>query len=1076
MAAYVPPHRANAPTGLGKPTTPPADGRPVSDLAAQFAERQQPFAGMMMYVKDKGGQKAVPKKDPRLTVPTKAPEPAPPPTPAPEKPKAPHQGKGPSVNVAALKTPREVVDVLRGCVTSLAQAKSRGTATTTLKALIAARPEDKYAEPYLMAAIPLMLPGFTTSKIGADATADAVRAFIRFSSAYAMKPLLEVLFQGLKDYKWQIQTGCLELLADLAAHAPQQMGRYLTDVIVKLSDHVQDTKVEVRTAALETFTTVCRKVITNGDIQPLMPILLNAYTDPIAGTQAVLDTLLATTFVSTVDTPTLALLCPILRRGMLERQSEWKRKSAVIINNMCRLVVDPRAAVQLLPILEPVLARNAGEVVFEAVRSTCQQALDTLTEVAGVAEANMTLDVTTATLRDLLVAGLKAAGVSDDDTGHFPEVFDYAAGVMHELLEFGVADVTMWRSALAPYLRVCLSKSDALEMSAKLQIQTAHWAIKLERQRKGEKEDLCNVDFSLAYGGKILLHNARLWLKRGHRYGLVGQNGVGKTTLMRSIANRQVESLPEHLNTVFVQSNIDVSHLETPVLEFVRGVAEIPDRSSEAILGMLDAVGFESTMHATPIASLSGGWRMRLALACAMLRRPDLLLLDEPTNHLDEGAVLWLTDYLRGLDHVTCIIVSHSPVFTNAVCTDIIHLIDQQLRRFAGSLNQFMEAHPETRIHFDLGASHLIYKFPPPGKLEGVKSRSKRILRLENCTFTYPGAPKPTLIDVTVHLTLGSRVAVTGPNGAGKTTLVKLLAGEEDPDCGEYYKHHNLRIAYVAQHTFHHLEEHLQSSPVAYFQSRFANGQDKELFFKKSFQLNASEDASVGKELGQVEKILGRRTRNKELEYEVKWVGRPENDNRYLTRAQLEKLGHLKLVQQADEKLALEAAGSDLKSLTTEEIQAHLNDFDLPQEFGTYGKIGGLSGGQKVKLVLAAAVWNCPHLLILDEPTNFLDKESLSAFAHALQAFGGGIIMISHDREFYSLVCPEVWEVADGRVHVQGDSGSEDTPLAIQRRKEEVILDSKELAGANVNAAKVGAAPTDFWGRPLSKKDLRKRK
>lgn len=388
----------------------------------------------------------------------------------------------------------------------------------------------------------------------------------------------------------------------------------------------------------------------------------------------------------------------------------------------------------------------------------------------------------------------------------------------------------------------------------------------------------------------------------------------------------------------------------------------------------------------------------------------------------------------------------------------------------------FVAAHPDTKFHFDLSASQLVYQFPPPGKLEGVKSRSRKILKLEHCTFTYDGAGKPTLENVNVSLTLGSRVAVIGPNGAGKSTLVKLLVGEEEPDSGEYYKHHNLRVAYVAQHSFHHLEEHLQGSPVSYFQSRFANGQDKELLLKKSLQLNAAEAALVGKEIGQVEKIIGRRTRHKELEYEVKWMGKPEKDNRYLTRAQLEKMGHLKLVQQADEKLSLEAAGSDLRPLTTEEIQVHLTDFGLPQEFGTYGKISGLSGGQKVKLVLAAALWNCPHILILDEPTNFLDKESLGAFAHALQGFGGGIIMISHDKEFYSLVCPEVWEVAGGRVYVEGESGHDDIPLAMQKRKEEVQLDSKEVAGANLNCTKVGVIPTDFWGRPLSKKDLRKRK
>merc|ERR1712194_894898 len=139
-------------------------------------------------------------------------------------------------------------------------------------------------------------------------------------------------------------------------------------------------------------------------------------------------------------------------------------------------------------------------------------------------------------------------------------------------------------------------------------------------------------------------------------------------------------------------------------------------------------------------------------------------------------------------------------------------------------------------------------------------------------------------------------------------------------------------------------------------------------------------------------------------------------------------------LRQTDEKIASKEAGLDLKLCTTSEIQTHLDDFGLVQEFGTYGKIRGLSGGQKVKLVLAAAMWNCPHLLVLDEPTNYLDREALGALSSALNKWGGAVLMISHNKEFYSSVCKEEWLCADGKVTVQGDSDEREMKAVAKKR------------------------------------------
>merc|ERR1711988_260062 len=140
----------------------------------------------------------------------------------------------------------------------------------------------------------------------------------------------------------------------------------------------------------------------------------------------------------------------------------------------------------------------------------------------------------------------------------------------------------------------------------------------------------------------------------------------------------------------------------------------------------------------------------------------------------------------------------------------------------------------------------------------------------------------------------------------------------------------------------------------------------------------------------------------------------------------------VKLMMQVDERIAFEASGIATKKLTQLNIQKHLDNFNLETQFGTYSKLSALSGGQKVKVVLGAAMWMEPHILILDEPTNFLDRDSLGALATAIKAYAGGCIIISHQREFYSALCPEVWSVADGKVAV---SGSEWMDAAEKARK-----------------------------------------
>lgn len=351
---------------------------------------------------------------------------------------------------------------------------------------------------------------------------------------------------------------------------------------------------------------------------------------------------------------------------------------------------------------------------------------------------------------------------------------------------------------------------------------------------------------------------------------------------------------------------------------------------------------------------------------------------------------------------------------------------------------------------------------------------------MANVDFRYPTSNVNQLTDVNLKMSLSSRVAVLGANGSGKTTLVKMIVGETQPtnlggSC-KFYVHTNLRVAYVAQHAFHHVEQHIENSPASYIQWRFKDGFDKEKLESEGFKMGPEELQAI-KDFN-LEAIWSRRMRAGKLEYEVKKVNIREKDNKYYSREELMSMGFEKLIKQTDEKIAAKDAGLDLRPTTTTEIQKHLDDFGLTQEFGTYGKIRGLSGGQKVKLVLAAAMWNCPHLLVLDEPTNYLDREALGALSAALNEWGGSVLMISHNKEFYSSVCKEEWIVADGKVEIQGVSSEREMKAVARKKKFEKELEGDEIldkVGGNMNANgdKYKDATTNFWGATVSKKEGR---
>ena len=547
---------------------------------------------------------------------------------------------------------------------------------------------------------------------------------------------------------------------------------------------------------------------------------------------------------------------------------------------------------------------------------------------------------------------------------------------------------------------------------------------------------------------------------------------------MRAIANGQLDGFPspDMLKTVYVAHELQAVDDDVCLLDLMANDPKFSGKiSREEIVQSLHSFGFTDIMLANPFSSLSGGWRMKLELARAMLQKADILLLDEPSNHLDVDNIKWLEDYLNSLTTVTSVIVSHDSSFLDNICTNIIHYEHRKLKVYRGNLSAFVEKVPEAKAYYELGATRFDFKFPEPGFLEGIKSKDKAIIKMKNCAFAYPGREKAVLQNINIQCALSSRIAVLGANGAGKSTMIKILTGELIPQIGDVWKHPNLRIAYVAQHAFHHIEKHLDKTPNQYIQWRYQYGEDKEMLTKEANQITEEEQAQMEKKIAidgdkrQFEKIMGRRKLKRDYEYEIKWIGLPYESNTWHPRDELVQWGFEKIIKRYDDREAA-LAGMYKRPLTAMEIEKHLKDLGLDPEFATHSRMRGLSGGQKVKVVLGAAVWNCPHIIVLDEPTNYLDRDSLGALAQAIREFEGGVVMISHNREFYSALCPERWVVAHGTLTLEGQ------PVQVPKSDVLQFKVQEEVKDAFGNVEKVKAPKKEKLSRKEQKAREKRRK
>ena len=520
-------------------------------------------------------------------------------------------------------------------------------------------------------------------------------------------------------------------------------------------------------------------------------------------------------------------------------------------------------------------------------------------------------------------------------------------------------------------------------------------------------------NLALRRGEQLLLSQVDLSLHAGCRVGVVGRNGCGKSSLFAIVqgelepdvgdlelsgrvriasVSQETPSLPDAAVDFVMAGDAPVwaavraerQAMEAGDYEAValahQHLAELQAYDAEARAGrLLHGLGFPANTHGKPVAEFSGGWRVRLNVARALMTPSDLLLLDEPTNHLDLDAVLWLESWLlryRG----TLLVISHDREFLDGVTNHTLHLHDGTARLYTGNYTAFERQRAEhlrlQQIAFEKEQAereHLqkfIARFKAKAsKAKQAQSRMKRLaklngteavraqhalhiafdappklphslIRLNHVVAGYrsaarrgdaehlPGEPNGAVGDVSIlhdvgfGLEAGDRVALLGPNGAGKTTLVRTLVGELPQLAGERLVHGDLRIGYFAQHTVESL------------------------------------------------------------------------------RAGATPMDHLR-------DIAPEA--------TTQDMRNFLGRWYFPGQ-RAFQDVDVFSGGERARLALALIAWRKPNVLLLDEPTNHLDLDMREALAEALADFDGAIVLVSHDRHLIGLVCDTFWRVADGRV------------------------------------------------------------
>lgn len=497
----------------------------------------------------------------------------------------------------------------------------------------------------------------------------------------------------------------------------------------------------------------------------------------------------------------------------------------------------------------------------------------------------------------------------------------------------------------------------------------------------------------LRRGQQLLLDNTSATINPGQKVGLVGKNGCGKSTLF-ALIKQQIGvdageiSVPKQWAMAWV--NQETPALAISALDYVlqgdREYQQLQQQLAHAnqindgqmlatVYGQLEAIdgwsiqaraasllhglGFNSQQHQLAVNTFSGGWRMRLNLAQALICRSDLLLLDEPTNHLDLDAIIWLEQWLKSYQG-TLLLISHDRDFLDPIVNKILHIDQQSIAEYSGNYSDFerqrvaklaqqqalYQQQQRRKAHLE---SYIDRFRAKASKAKQAQSRIKMLEKMEIISqahidnpfrFTFPPAerlPSPLLTmenvsigygeqtiiqQLKLNLVPGSRIGLLGQNGAGKSTLIKLLAGEITPLAGQLTLSKGVQLGYFAQHQLEYLQA--QSSPLQHLQ---------------------------------------------------------------------------RLAPQATEQA----------------LRDYLGGFAFRGD-KVVEAVDKFSGGEKARLVLALLIWQRPNLLLLDEPTNHLDLEMRQALTEALLDFSGALVVVSHDRHLLRATTDELYLVDQGKV------------------------------------------------------------